>query len=392
MKVLLVHSFYQQYGGEDAVVEAELALLREHGHEVETWFTHNRIMSELSPLKAAVRTIWSTDAHECITKLVDRFKPDVVHVHNTFQSLSPAVITAAARAGAAVVQTLHNFRLICPQGALLRQGRVCEDCVGRAPWLGVARACYRRSLAQSAALTTMLMVHRGLGTYQRGVDRFIALSQFSRQKLIDGGLPGELIDVKPNFFEWTDDPVEEGRSGGVFVGRLSAEKGIEVLLQARRSHGLDGVDVIGHGEVYQSDVARLFGAHYLGFQPLDSVVRRLRSASFLVLPSICYENFPRTIVEAFACGVPVLASRMGAMAELVQDGSTGLLFDPGSAQDLAQKVNWAHAHPETMLAMGRAARQVYLARYRADINHDLLMSIYDEAIKHRRLKNRHNDA
>jgi len=392
MKVLLVHSFYQQYGGEDAVVEAELALLRDRGHEVETWFSHNRVMSELSPLKAAARTIWSTADHDGITQLMQRFKPDVVHVHNTFQSLSPAVIKAASRAGAAVVQTLHNFRLICPQAMLLRHGRICEDCVGHVPWRGVARACYRGSVAQSAALTAMVMVHRGLGTYQHGVDRFIALSQFSRQKLIEGGLPGARIVVKPNFFEWADEPVEEGRQGGVFVGRLSAEKGIEVLLQARQSHGLDGVDVIGHGEAFQSDVARLFGSHYLGFQPLDSVVKRLRSARFLVLPSICYENFPRTIVEAFACGVPVVASRMGAMAELVKEGETGLLFDPGSAQDLAQKVAWAHAHPEEMLAMGREARQVYLTSYRADTNHDMLMSIYDEAIKHRALKGGYSDA
>jgi glycosyltransferase involved in cell wall biosynthesis len=392
MRVLLVHSFYQQYGGEDAVVEAELALLRDRGHEVETWFSHNRVMSELSPLKAAARTIWSSGDHEGVADLVQRFRPDVVHVHNTFQSLSPAVISAAARAGAAVVQTLHNFRLICPQAMLLRHGRVCEDCVGHVPWRGVARACYRGSVAQSAALTAMVMVHLGLGTYQRGVDRFIALSQFSRQKLIEGGLPGERIAVKPNFFEWADEPLEAGREGGVFVGRLSAEKGIEVLLQARQSHGLDGVDVIGHGDAFQAEVARSFGPQYLGFRSLDFVVRRLQSASFLVLPSICYENFPRTIVEAFACGVPVVASRMGAMAELVQDGRTGLLFDPGNAQDLAQKVAWAHAHPDEMLTMGREARQVYLARYRADTNHELLMSIYDEAIKHRSLSSGVNHA
>jgi len=198
--------------------------------------------------------------------------------------------------------------------------------------------------------------------------------------------------VKPNFFEWADEPLEAGREGGVFVGRLSAEKGIEVLLQARQSHGLDGVDVIGHGDAFQAEVARSFGPQYLGFRSLDFVVRRLQSASFLVLPSICYENFPRTIVEAFACGVPVVASRMGAMAELVQDGRTGLLFDPGNAQDLAQKVAWAHAHPDEMLTMGREARQVYLARYRADTNHELLMSIYDEAIKHRSLSSGVNHA
>lgn len=391
MRVLLAHSYYQQHGGEDSVVEAELALLRDHGHEVETCFEHNNCMSELSPPQAARRTIWWSQGHAAMRKMVRAFKPDVVHVHNTFQALSPAVLQAVSAEGVPLVQTLHNFRLICPQAMLLRDGKVCEDCVGKPPWRGVVRGCYRGSVAQTAVLSGMLLVHRALGTYASEVDRFIALSEFSRRKLIEGGLPADRIAVKPNFFDWPESPVVEGRAGGLFIGRLSQEKGIGVLLAARREHGLSDVTVIGGGEAYEHEVAQAFGAAYMGFQPLDAVVARLRQASFLVLPSICYENFPRTIVEAYACGVPVLASRMGAMAELVDDGVTGLLFEPGDARDLAAKVAWAQAHPADMLAMGRRARAVYEQRYRPQVNMEALLAIYEQAREHRRLRQGRRD-
>lgn len=386
MRVLLAHSFYQQHGGEDSVVEAELALLRDNGHEVETCFAHNNAMSEMSAPGAALRTVWSRRDHAAMGQRIRAFKPDVVHVHNTFQALSPAVLQAVSAAKVPLVQTLHNFRLICPQAILLRDGKVCEDCVGKVPWRGVVRGCYRGSVAQTAVLSTMLMVHRALGTYEGEVDRFVALSEFSRRKLIEGGLPANRISVKPNFFDWPELPDEVGRDGGLFIGRLSQEKGIGVLLAARREHGLTDVAVIGSGEAYEREVAEAFGPAYLGFQPLDAVVTRLRQASFLVLPSICYENFPRTIVEAFACGVPVLASRMGAMAELVDDGVTGLLFAPGDARDLAAKVAWAKAHPAEMLAMGRHARAVYDARYRPQANHEALLTIYRLAHEHRAMR------
>ena len=384
MRILLVHSYYQLRGGEDAVFEAERDLLLSRGHDVRTYVVNNRLMSELSPLGAAVRTIWSFEDRARLASVLADWRPDVMHVHNTFQAMSPSVLWAASRASVPIVQTLHNFRLICPQAMLLREERICEDCVGKVPWRGVVRACYRQSHLQSAALATMVVVHRAIHTYDRHVARYIALSQFSRKKLIEGGLNGQLIDVKPNFYETSQTPTEGHRSGGLFVGRLSREKGIEVMLKAGRDHGMRGMTVIGDGPAFAEPVRAHFGAAYVGFQPLDQVMRHMQSAAFLVLPSICYENFPRTIVEAYASGLPVLASAMGAMAELVEDGVTGLLFQPGDAADLAAKVAWAHAHPAEMRHMGERAFSLYQERYRAQTNHDQLIDIYNRAIDERK--------
>jgi glycosyltransferase involved in cell wall biosynthesis len=290
------------------------------------------------------------------------------------------VLWAAAAVGVPVVQTLHNFRLLCPQAMLLRNDHVCEDCVGHVPWRGVVRACYRQSRMQSAALSSMLMVHRWLGTYNRHVARFIALSEFSRSKLIEGGLPAEKIVVKPNFVEVEHTPTECDRTRGLFVGRLSREKGVEVLLQAAKQHGLAQVDIVGDGEAYRDEVRQVFGAAFHGFKPLEQVMQSMSQAAFLILPSICYENFPRSIAEAFACATPVVASNMGAMAEIVQDGYTGLLFKPGDAQDLAAKVAWAQANPRAMREMGLNAYREYNTRYRAQVNHDALLDIYRAAI------------
>lgn len=384
MRVLQLHSHYQQRGGEDAVVDAERDLLASRGHDVRVHHSTNAVMSSLSPLQAAARTLWSTEDHAAVAHMLADWRPDVVHIHNTFQAMSPAVIWAAARARVPVVQTLHNFRLICPQAMLLRSESVCEDCVGHVPWRGVVRACYRQSRLQTAALASTLVFHRVVGTYDKHVARFIALSEFSRSKLMEGGLDGRRIAVKPNFYEAEAEPVFDGREGGLFVGRLSREKGIEVLVRAAREHGLSGVTVIGDGPEHAEAVAAQFGERWLGFQPLSVVVAQMRRAAFLVLPSICYENFPRTIVEAYASGLPVIASAMGAMAELVDDGVTGLLVEPNNAAALAAGVAWAQSHPQAMQRMGVTAFQRYQQRYRAQTNHDQLIDIYQQAIVHTR--------
>lgn len=317
MRVVLLHSFYQQRGGEDAVVESELALLRRYGHDVTPYFRSNDVMSTLGKPAALLRTTWSQEDRRAVSRLLAEVRPDVLHVHNTFQAVSPSILWAAAEQGVPVVQTLHNFRLICPQAMLLRHDRVCEDCIGHVPWRGVVRACYRESRVQTAALVSMLMLHRGLGSYGRHVARFIALSEFSKVKLVEGGLDPARICVKPNFYEGSAMPKDGPRERGLFVGRLSREKGVEVLLGAARDHGMRGIDVIGDGEAYAGAVREVFGPAAKGFLPSDAVMTHMQSAAFLVVPSICYENFPRAIVEAFACGVPVIASAMGAMAEIV---------------------------------------------------------------------------
>lgn len=379
MRVLMVHNAYQQRGGEDSVVESEVALLRQHGHEVHVYERHNDEVGQAPKWQLAAGTVWSSRTVRDVQALIAGFKPDVMHVHNTMPLVSPSVYWAAQKLGVPVVQTLHNFRLMCPQAAFLREGKVCEDCLGKVPWRAVQHRCYRGSAVQSGALAVMLSTHRALGTFQNKVSRYIALNQFCKDKFVTAGLPAERISIKPNFVSWPNLPRWEGRAGGLYVGRLSEEKGISVMLAAMGLMANPGVQIIGGGP-FESEAKLVAGSNYLGFLPLDDIMSRMASAAFLVLPSVCYEGFPRTLVEAFASGMPVIASRLGSMAELVAEGRTGLLFNPGDAADLAAKIEWAHAHPHDMLLMGHAARKEYESRYTPERNCAELIEIYRQAI------------
>ena len=381
--VLIVHNFYQQPGGEDAVFRAEADLLRSRGHEAVAFVEDNARLNGVNPLKAAVDAVWSREAKRHIRRLIKENKPDVAHFHNTFLRISPAVYYACREAGVPVVQTLHNYRLVCPGALLMRDGRVCEDCLGQAvPWPGVVHGCWRGSRMQTAVVAGMLTVHRLLKTWQKQVDVYIALTEFARRKFIEGGLPAKKIVVKPNFVH--PDPGEREAPGryALFVGRLSPEKGLSTLLKAWRSLKGIPLKVVGDGPL--RDQVQAFAAGYgsvevLGRRPHQEVIALMKGARCLVFPSEWYEGFPMTIAEAFACGVPIIVSRLGAMAEIVEDRRTGLLFEPGNAEDLAEKVAWAWAHPKEMAEMGKEARREYEAKYTAKRNYEMLMEIYEQA-------------
>lgn len=381
MRILLAHNAYQHRGGEDMVVESEIALLRAHGHEVAEYRRDNSEIIGMSKPVLAANTLWSRRTVHEADCLIAEFHPDVIHAHNTFPLISPALYWAAERAGVPVVQTLHNFRLMCLSAMFLRDGKVCEDCSGRLPWRGVARKCYRASAAQSAVLAGMLVLHRGLGTYRNKVARYIALNDFCRSKFIEGGLPAKRIVVKPNFVDWVEASPHSGtfqrsdRQGLLFVGRLAVEKGVQTLARAAALLPNSSLRVAGEGPEARW-LEGVAGINRLGNLAGDAVRQEMCGAMALVLPSIWYENFPRTIVEAFACGLPVIASRIGALADLVRDGETGLLFEPGSAHGLASKMAWALAHPQRMAEMGRRARAQYEAEFSAEVNYRLLMDIY----------------
>ncbi|MDP1523625.1 glycosyltransferase [Methylotenera sp.] len=379
MRILIAHNAYQHRGGEDSVVDAEIALLRSYGHEVEPYFRHNNDVASSSMLAVAGQTLWSTQTTKDVEVRIAEFRPDVIHVHNTFPLVSPAIYWVAAKAGIPIVQTLHNFRFLCLSALFMRDGQVCEDCFGHLPWRGVVHKCYRNSTAASIVLAGMITLHRGLGSYRNKVTRYIALNDFCRNKFIAGGLPKDKFSVKPNFIDNLNTPDWEARQGGLFVGRLSKEKGLDVLAEAVKLLPINPVKIIGGGEL-ESFAQFSFGTDYLGFQSLDTILAKMRQSSYLVLPSIWYENFPRTIVEAFACGLPVIASRIGALAEIIEDGRTGLLFESGNAQDLAEKLNWAEAHPDEMVKMGKSARAEYESRYTPERNYAMLFEIYKEAI------------
>jgi glycosyltransferase involved in cell wall biosynthesis len=381
MRILIAHNNYQLPGGEDGVVEAEISLLRSKGHEVAEYRRDNSEITGMSKPVLAANTLWSRHTAHELVRLIAEFRPDVVHAHNTFPLISPSLYWAAERAGVPVVQTLHNFRLLCVSAMFLRDGKVCEECMGRLPWRGVVNKCYRDSAVQSALLAGMLVLHRSLGTYRNKVSRYIALNDFCRNKFIEGGLPSERIVVKPNFADGTADN-RELRQGALFVGRFSSEKGIGVLMSAVDQVPACQLSVIGSGPDEVTLCSRT-NIQKLGFLTRDQIYHHMKGATFLLVPSICYETFGLVVIEAFACGLPVIASRIGALAELVRDGETGLLFEPGNPRDLADKIAWAMANPEHMREMGRKARAQYEAEFSAEVNYLLLMNIYDGVLAER---------
>ncbi len=390
MKVLVVHNAYQQRGGEEAVVEAETRLLETYGHPVVRYQRHNDELltrGKLAGIGAAVATVWSSRSFHETERLIKETRPDVAHFHNTFPLISPSAYYACARAKVAVVQTLHNYRLLCPAAKLLRDGKVCEECLGRATaWPAVVHGCYRGSRSATAAATGMLAVHRWMGSWRHKVDAYIALSEFARMKFIEGGLPAERIVVKPNFVP--GDVASRTRPGNyvLFVGRISEEKGPQVLLSAWRDLGANiPLRIAGDGALLEwlsreIRACPLPHVELLGNCTSEEVRALMRGARFLVFPSVWYEGFPMTVAEAFASGLPVVASRLGSLSEIVQPDVTGIHFEPGNPVDLAAKVQWAWDHPEEMARMGRAARTEYEGKYRAAANYAMLTDIYRAAM------------
>ncbi len=391
MKVLIAHNIYQQRAGEEAVVAAETRLLREHGHDVVCYERSNDELQERSQLgriEVAIGTVWSSRSVRELADLLKRERPLIAHFHNTFPLISPSAYYACGRAGVAVVQTLHNYRLLCPGAKLLRDGAVCEACLGHGiAWRGVVHGCYRQSRAATAAAAAMLAAHRAIGSWRTRVHAYIALSEFARQKFIAGGLPAHRIAVKPNFVE-SGPPQRKPANYALFVGRLSEEKGPHLLVAAWRSlQARIPLRIVGDGPLLETLAREIDGmsmAHVelLGRRTSDEVRTLMDGARFMVFPSLWYESAPMTIIEAFSRGLPVVTSRLGSMAEFVEDGATGLHFEPGDAADVAAKVEWAWTHPTEMERMGRAARATYESRYLPSKNYEMLMDIYRGALMH----------
>lgn len=385
MKILLCHNFYQQPGGEDQSFAEEALLLESRGHEVIRFTRHNDAIQEMSSWDVAKRTFWSSESHNDLRSILQREQPDVMHCTNTFPLISPAAYYAAREERVAVVQSLRNYRMFCPGTYFMRDGKVCEDCLGRRfAWPAIVHKCYRESRAGSAVLASMIAMHRSLGTWSKLVDRYFALTNFSRAKFIEGGLPGEKIDVKPNFL--LEDPGAGNGDGGyaVFVGRLSTEKGVGILLNAWSQ--LESpllLKIIGDGpmanEVKEAATRNPNKIHWLGRLDRARVLDEVGNAACLLQPSLWYEGFPRTILEAFSRGTPVIASRLGSMEEIVVDGKSGILCEP-TAEAFRIAVEQFFGNPNAIPMMRFEARQRFEECYSAAANYDKLMDIYAKAI------------
>ena len=395
MRVLVVHESYQQRGGEDAVAAAEAEQLELHGHTVLRYSRHNDELKGQGPLRimrAGIDTVWATKSYHDLEKLLVAGTPEVVHFHNTMPLISPAAYYACARHGIPVVQTLHNYRLVCPAATFLRDGHLCEECLGRkVAWKAVAHGCYRGSRAASAAVTAMLATHRAMQTWQTKVDAYIALSEFARKKHIAGGLPAQRLVVKPNFVHPDPGPRSSQEAGqyALFVGRLSEEKGLRGLLAAwKRLARPIPLFLLGDGPM-REEIAPQMGSTSLPETSLIGGVSRaevfqwMRGARFLLCPSHWFEGCPLVIVEAFACGVPVIATGHGPTAEMVAHGRTGLHVVAGNDADLAAKVEWAWSHPTEMQVMGEAARREFEVKYSAEQNYNHLIALYERLVEHK---------
>lgn len=362
--------------------DSELMLLRTHGHDVETLVLDNALISDQrSPVDAVrlgVGTVWSREGHQSVANTLKRFPAEAVHFHNTFPRISPAAHYAAHAAGATVVQTLHNYRLLCANGMLLRDERPCEDCVGTRLALPALRhRCYRSSGAATAAVVAMQVVHRALGTWTRTVDHFIALTDFARRKFIEAGLPADRIAVEPNFVH-PDPGLGQGDGNyALFVGRLSSEKGIETLLDAwRRVRSLRLV-IIGDGPLadkVRSAAEANRQIEWRGKLPSHSVLSAMRQARVLLIPSAWYEGLPRVLVEAYAVGLPVIASNLGALSAAVVPGRTGAHVPPQDSVAIAREVERISASELAHLRDG--ARKEFEEKYAAPRHLEALLKLY----------------
>ena len=340
-------------------------------------------MGKLSLLAA---TVWHRAPARRIAQLVREHKVDIVHFHNTFPLMSPAVYSAARTEGAAVVQTLHNFRLLCPGANFYRDGQVCEKCLRKpVPLAGAIHKCYRDSIAASAATAGMLTTHRLLGTWQNAVDAYITPTRFARDKFIDGGLPARKIFVKPNFVDPDPGFADSGGAGGyaVFVGRLSHEKGLDTLLEAwAHLRGEVPLKIVGDGPLaddVKAAATRDRSIEWLGHRQMHEVFDLIAAAAVLVFPSNCYETFGRVAIEAFAKGTPVVASNHGAPADVVDEGRTGLRFSPGDGADLAAKLRRLLGDADLRARMRQDVRREYEAKYTGTRNYEMLMDVYRQA-------------
>lgn len=388
MRLLSVHNTYQIRGGEDESRESEEKLLREYGHTVDVYEETNDRIQEFNAAQLAIRTVWSQETYRNIRAQLKRQPYDIIHVQNFFPLISPAVHYAAKKSGVPVVQTLRNYRLLCPNALFFRDGKVCEDCLGKAiPYPGVLHSCYRENTAASAAVAAMITAHKALRTWTTTVDLFITLTEFSRQKFIEGGLPADKIVVKPNFV-YPDPGVGTGKGNyALYVGRLSVEKGIDTLIKAWEQLDIEiPLKIVGDGPLLdqvEQAARRLPQIEPLGRRPLAEVHSLMGEATCLIFPSKWYETFGRVAVESFAKGTPVVASKIGAIAELVDSGKTGVHFEPGNSSDLASKVTqlWCSRAEQTD-SMRTAARATFEKKFTPAQNYRFMMDIYETAQKY----------
>jgi len=389
MKILLIHNQYQIRGGEEHNVKQIKELLEEKGHSVILYMLDNLGINSFSlwqRLFLPLQILFSFKSYREVINLIKNRAPDIAHIHNIFPLISPSIYYALKRMNVPVVQTVHNYRLLCPNGLFLNnEGKICEKCKRGNFFNAVIGKCYRNSYIQTFGMALTLYLHRKLKTFTNKIDIFISPSNFLKKKLIEGGIPEEKIVIKPHFTKCKEiKPSYEFDNCAVYMGRLSREKGLFTLLKTWEEIPGVTLKIMGNGPI-RSELENfviqkgITNVEFLGFIKGLKRFEVLKRAMFLIFSSECYENFPYAIIESFACGVPVIASRIGAVAELIEEGITGFLFEPGNANDLSQKISMSIENKELLLKMKHNARKLAEERYSENIGYKNLMEIYQKA-------------
>lgn len=388
MKILAVHNRYRIRAGEDNVFDAETRLLREYGHTIKTWTVDNQEIQDTNlfgKIRLAINTIWSVNSYKKMLAIIKDFKPDIVHVHNILPILSPSIFYACKKAGVPVVQTIHNYRLGCPAATFFREGQICELCLQKSLLQSIIHRCYRHSFTQTLVVASMLQIHKWINTWNKAVDGYIALTPFMKDKLIEIGIKKEKIHVKPNFIEEKFDRVnkQEPTFGKyyLFVGRLAPEKGIHLLLDAYQNANLQyPLLIIGSGEL--EEIVKEASQNnpkiiYVGQQPKDKVYEYMQEAIALVFPSIWYEGFPLTILEAYSQSLPVIVSSLNSVNSAFKNGIISFAYQAEDKKDLSKALILIEADKKEWLDTKKKAMSSLDEIYLPNHNIDYLLKIYN---------------
>ena len=385
MRILIIHNRYQQRGGEDSVFENESSLLKKYGNSVEQLiFSNEEINSPISKIKAGISSIYNKSSAKKLDNKIQIFKPDIIHVHNFFPIASPSIFYESQKHNIPIVMTLHNYRLICPNALLFRDGKVCEECINKEFAInGVMNGCYRDSKLQTFALATMSYLHKKTKTWENRVDKYIALTNFAKNKILNSSLKlkEKQITIKPNYvndhgFELNKDDYL------IFIGRLSKEKGVDILLNAFKNSKRKIV-IIGSGpmkDIVEEYSKNYQNIEYLGFQQMDVIIQKLKKAKALIFTSVWYEGMPMTILESLSTGTPVVSTDIGGPAEIITNNKTGLIYKVGDVEDLQNSIEKLYSDNDFFKNLCINARKEFEDKFSEKQNYQKLINIYKEVI------------
>ena len=383
MKICLVHNAYGRVSGEEIVVQNLQRLLEAHCHRVVTFFRSSQEINEMTfgKARAFFSGIYNPAAARAFRRLLAIDAPDIVHIHNVFPLISPAVLGECRAAGIPVVMTVHNYRLVCPNGLQMRDGHACQECCGGREYRCVVHRC-EGSVCKSLGYALRNAVARKLRFFDDNVTLYAALSEFQRGRLIDAGFNADRIVVIPNMVDGTPPPLPHHDGSYVgYVGRISPEKDVPTLLAAARQTPAIPFRAAGsYAGLPELPCRAPANFQFLGHVPHEKLGAFYDDARLMVLTSNCFEGFPTVLAEAMLHGKPVVCSRIGGLPEIVDDGRTGLLFKPGSAAELARKIRYFWDHPSACRRMGECGRTKSLREYSPDTYYRHLMNLYDKAL------------